>query len=55
MGMAVRRQHGHLGRIFQTLDEVRDAARAFTARDNAEWLVEKNRHFSPYAMRQRAG
>ena len=35
------------GRIFQTLDEVRDAVRAFVARYNAEWLIEKNGHRSP--------
>ena len=35
------------GRIFQTVDEVRDAVRAFVARYNAEWLIEKNGHRSP--------
>ena len=40
------------GRIFQTLDEVRDAVRAFIARYNAEWLVEKNGHLSPNARRR---
>jgi transposase InsO family protein len=30
------------GRVFQTIDEVRDAVRDFVARYNAEWLVEKN-------------
>ena len=30
------------GRIFQTVDAVRDAVRAFAARYNAEWLIEKN-------------
>jgi putative transposase len=39
------------GRIFQTIDEVRDAVRAFTARYNAEWLIEKNGHRSPLDMR----
>jgi transposase InsO family protein len=39
------------GRIFQTIDEVRDAVRAFVARYNAEWLIEKNGHRSPNAMR----
>jgi hypothetical protein len=28
------------GRIFQTIDEVRDAVRAFVVRYNAEWLIE---------------
>ena len=37
------------GRIFQTIDEVRDAVRAFAARYNAEWLIEKNGHLSPAA------
>jgi len=35
------------GRIFQTVDEVRDAVRAFATRYNAEWLIEKNGHRSP--------
>ena len=39
------------GRIFQTIDEVRDAVRAFVARYNAEWLVEKNGHRSPLDAR----
>jgi putative transposase len=39
------------GRIFQTIEEVRDAVRAFAARYNAEWLVEKNGHRSPADMR----
>ena len=39
------------GRIFQTIDDVRDAVRAFVAHYNAEWLVEKNGHRSPADMR----
>jgi putative transposase len=39
------------GRIFQTIDEVRDAVRTFVTRYNAEWLIEKNGHRSPDAMR----
>ena len=39
------------GRIFQTIDEVRDAVRAFAERYNAEWLIEKNGHRSPLDMR----
>jgi transposase InsO family protein len=39
------------GRIFQTIEDVRDAVRAFVARYNAEWLVEKNGYRSPAAMR----
>jgi putative transposase len=39
------------GRIFQTIDEVRDAVRTFVARYNAEWLIEKNGHRSPDAAR----
>jgi putative transposase len=39
------------GRIFQTIEEVRDAVRAFVARYNTEWLIEKNGHRSPDAMR----
>src|SRR3712207_8182976 len=35
------------GRIFQTIDDVRDAVRAFAARYNAAWLIEKNGHRSP--------
>jgi transposase InsO family protein len=39
------------GRIFQTINDVRDAVRAFVARYNAEWLVEKNGYRSPTQMR----
>ena len=39
------------GRIFQTIDEVRDAVRGFAARYNAEWLIEKNGYLSPNAAR----
>jgi putative transposase len=39
------------GRIFQTIDDVRDAVRAFATRYNAEWLIEKNGHRSPADMR----
>ena len=39
------------GRIFQTIDDVRDAVRAFVARYNATWLIEKNGHRSPADMR----
>jgi transposase InsO family protein len=39
------------GRIFRTIDEVRDAVRTFVARYNAEWLIEKNGHRSPDAAR----
>ena len=39
------------GRIYQTIDEVRDAVRTFVGRYNAEWLIEKNGHRSPADMR----
>jgi len=39
------------GRVFRTIDEVRDVVRAFVARYNAEWLVEKNGHRSPLDAR----
>jgi putative transposase len=39
------------GRIWQTIDEVRDAVRAFAALYNAEWLIEKNGYRSPDAAR----
>ena len=39
------------GRVFRTIDEVRDAIRTFVARYNADWLIEKNGHRSPDAMR----
>ena len=39
------------GRIFQTIDEVRGAVRAFVVRHNAEWLIEKNGHRSPLDAR----
>jgi putative transposase len=35
------------GRIYQTINEVRDAVRAFVARYNTEWLIEKNGLRSP--------
>lgn len=41
------------GRIFQTIEEVRDAVRDFITRYNAEWLIEKNGHLSPNAMRKK--
>ena len=39
------------GRVFQTIDEVRDAIRDFAACRNAEWLIEKNGYRSPLDMR----
>jgi transposase InsO family protein len=39
------------GRVFQTIDEVRNAVQAFAARYNAEWLIEKNRYLSPLNAR----
>jgi transposase InsO family protein len=39
------------GRVFQTIDDVRDAVRAFAARYNAEWLIEKNGYLSPLDAR----
>ena len=39
------------GRIYQTIDEVRDAVRAFATRYNAEWLIAKNGYKSPAAAR----
>jgi transposase InsO family protein len=39
------------GRVFQTIDEVRDAVREFVARYNAEWLIEKNGYLSPLDTR----
>jgi len=35
------------GRIYQTIDEVRDAVCAFIDRYNGEWLIEKNGLRSP--------
>jgi transposase InsO family protein len=35
------------GRIFRTIDDVREAVRTFVARYNAEWPIEKNGHRSP--------
>ena len=40
------------GRIFRTVDDARDAVRAFVARYNAEWLIEENGHRSPAGMRE---
>jgi putative transposase len=39
------------GRIYQTIDEVRDTVREFAARYNAEWLIAKNGYRSPDAAR----
>jgi transposase InsO family protein len=39
------------GRVFQTIDEVREAVREFAARYNAEWLIEKNGYLSPLNAR----
>jgi putative transposase len=39
------------GRIFQAIEEVRDAVRTFVALYNAEWLIEKNGHRSPLDAR----
>jgi transposase InsO family protein len=39
------------GRIYQTIDDVRDAVRAFAARYNADWLIAKNGYLSPTAAR----
>lgn len=39
------------GRVFQTIEEVRDAVRAFAAIYNAKWLIEKNGYLSPLDAR----
>ena len=39
------------GRVFQTIDAVRDAVRDFVARYNPEWLIEKNGYLSPLDAR----
>jgi transposase InsO family protein len=39
------------GRVFQTIDEVREAVSEFVARYNAEWLIEKNGFRSPLDAR----
>jgi len=40
------------GRVFETIEDVREAVRDFIARYNAEWLVEKNGYLSPHALRR---
>ncbi|MFN4298089.1 MAG: transposase [Brevundimonas sp.] len=40
------------GRVFGTSEHARAAVRDFIARYNAEWLVEKNAHLSPTALRR---
>jgi transposase InsO family protein len=40
------------GRVFETLEDLRDAMRTFIARTNAEWLAEKNGDLSPHALRR---
>ena len=42
------------GRVFQTIEEVRDAIRAFAARYNAEWLIEKNADLEPARCARRS-
>jgi RNA:NAD 2'-phosphotransferase (TPT1/KptA family) len=44
-------EQGVHGRVFQTIDKVREAVREFVARYNAEWLIEKNGHLSPLDAR----
>ena len=39
------------GRVFQTINELRDVVRAFATRYNAEWLIEKNGYLSPLDAR----
>ena len=39
------------GRVFQTIDEVRDAVHDFAARYNAAWLIKKNGFRSPIDAR----
>ena len=41
------------GRIFRNAEEVRGAVRAFVARYNEHWLLEKNAYRSPADARQR--
>jgi transposase InsO family protein len=40
------------GRTFESVEDLREAVRAFVARYNAEWLIGKNGHLSPHAMRR---
>jgi len=39
------------GRIYQTIDDARDAVRSFVAKYNAEWLIEKIGYISPTQAR----
>jgi hypothetical protein len=39
------------GRVFRTIDDVRNAVRDFVARYNAEWLIEKNGFRRPISAR----
>lgn len=40
------------GRVFETLEDVRDAVRTFIARYNADRPVEKNGYLSPHGQRR---
>ena len=40
------------GRVYETIEDVREAVRAFIARYNAVWLVEKNGYLSPVDLRR---
>ncbi len=39
------------GRIYRNIEELRDAAREFVERYNAQWLIEKNGYLSPAQAR----
>jgi transposase InsO family protein len=41
------------GRVFETIEDVREAVRACIARSNAAWPVEKNGTLSPATLRRR--
>jgi hypothetical protein len=40
------------GRVYETIEDVREAVRAFIARTNAAWLVERTGHLSPPTLRR---
>jgi hypothetical protein len=49
---APSRRNASKGRVFATLEDLREAARAFIARSNAEWPIKKTGDLSPHDLRR---
>jgi hypothetical protein len=46
------KEHLDHGRVFRTIDAVREALRAFAARSNAAWPIGKNGCLGPATLRR---